>query len=160
MNDIASVEFESASPLFFDSYERNRTTGSFILRIDPLYERNGRRCDARRKPAHGNVVAPFLDECIQPARALAPNAAVTAAERFARHGHRPAIVLAEGRYSLAAPCSGALSSNAATKFCSRPLRRHTRLGEFPWRWQKEQEAAGLIFDLFRYLGSICPPNTR
>ena len=35
MNDIAAVEFESASPLFFDAYDRNRTTGSFIL-IDPI----------------------------------------------------------------------------------------------------------------------------
>ena len=35
MNDIAAVEFETTMPLFFDPYERNRTTGSFIL-IDPL----------------------------------------------------------------------------------------------------------------------------
>ena len=35
MNDIASVEFEAASPLFFDPYTRNRATGSLIL-IDPL----------------------------------------------------------------------------------------------------------------------------
>ena len=35
MNDIAAVQFETANPLFFDPYERNRTTGSFIL-IDAL----------------------------------------------------------------------------------------------------------------------------
>jgi sulfate adenylyltransferase subunit 1 len=35
MNEIAFVEFESSSPLFFDPYRRNRATGSFIL-IDPL----------------------------------------------------------------------------------------------------------------------------
>ena len=35
MNDIAAVEFETASPLFFDPYKRNRVTGSFIL-IDPI----------------------------------------------------------------------------------------------------------------------------
>ena len=34
MNDIASVEFEAASPLFLDPYTRNRATGSLIL-IDP-----------------------------------------------------------------------------------------------------------------------------
>jgi sulfate adenylyltransferase large subunit len=34
MNDIASVEIESSVPLFFDSYRRNRSMGSFIL-IDP-----------------------------------------------------------------------------------------------------------------------------
>ena len=35
MNDIAEVELDSASPLFFDPYAENRATGSFIL-IDPL----------------------------------------------------------------------------------------------------------------------------
>ena len=35
MNDIGAVQFEAVRPLFFDPYERNRTTGSFIL-IDPL----------------------------------------------------------------------------------------------------------------------------
>ena len=34
-NDIADVTVESTLPLFFDSYQRNRTTGSFIL-IDPI----------------------------------------------------------------------------------------------------------------------------
>ena len=35
MNDIGAVDFESTSPLYFDPYRRNRTTGSFIL-IDPI----------------------------------------------------------------------------------------------------------------------------
>jgi sulfate adenylyltransferase subunit 1 len=35
MNGIAEVEFETRSSLFFDAYEKNRTTGSFIL-IDPI----------------------------------------------------------------------------------------------------------------------------
>jgi bifunctional enzyme CysN/CysC/sulfate adenylyltransferase subunit 1 len=35
MNEIAAVEIATVSPLFFDPYSRNRTTGSFIL-IDPL----------------------------------------------------------------------------------------------------------------------------
>ena len=35
MNDIAYVEFETVSPLFFDPYTQNRITGSFIL-IDPI----------------------------------------------------------------------------------------------------------------------------
>jgi sulfate adenylyltransferase subunit 1 len=34
MNDIGIVELETTRPLFFDSYEENRATGSFIL-IDP-----------------------------------------------------------------------------------------------------------------------------
>ncbi len=35
MNEIALVEFAASTPLFFDRYEQNRATGSFIL-IDPL----------------------------------------------------------------------------------------------------------------------------
>jgi bifunctional enzyme CysN/CysC len=35
LNDIGTVEFETHQPLFCDAYERNRTTGSFIL-IDPI----------------------------------------------------------------------------------------------------------------------------
>src|SRR6266851_6347407 len=35
MNHIAAVELETSSPLFFDSYQQNRMTGSFIV-IDPL----------------------------------------------------------------------------------------------------------------------------
>ena len=97
MNDIASVEFESASPLFFDSYARNRATGSLIL-IDPL--------------SNATVGAAMLDEnqsetAPRPSnRESSPQtharSPVTAAERFARHGHRPAIVLTEGRGALAA----------------------------------------------------------
>jgi len=34
LNDIARVEIRTASPIFFDSYNKNRGTGSFIL-IDP-----------------------------------------------------------------------------------------------------------------------------
>jgi sulfate adenylyltransferase large subunit len=103
LNDIASVEFETTSPLFFDSYEHNRTTGSFIL-IDPL--------------SNATVGAAMLGENqletssrssqseLNP-RAFAQTP-VTAAERFARHGHRPAIVLAEGRDALAALLERAL----------------------------------------------------
>jgi bifunctional enzyme CysN/CysC/sulfate adenylyltransferase subunit 1 len=103
INDIASVEFETTSPLFFDSYEHNRTTGSFIL-IDPL--------------SNATVGAAMLGENqletssrssqseLNP-RVFAQTP-VTAAERFARHGHRPAIVLAEGRDALAALLERAL----------------------------------------------------
>src|ERR1700737_2704699 len=35
MNGIAFVELATSAPLFFDSYEHSRTTGSFIL-VDPL----------------------------------------------------------------------------------------------------------------------------
>jgi sulfate adenylyltransferase large subunit len=96
MNDIASVEFESKSPLFFDSYERNRTTGSFIL-IDPLSNATvGAAMLGENQP---EAPSPSSNrESNSHALAQTP---VTAAERFARHGHRPAIVLAEGRHALA-----------------------------------------------------------
>jgi bifunctional enzyme CysN/CysC len=35
LNDIGTVELETHCPIFFDPYEANRTTGSFIL-IDPI----------------------------------------------------------------------------------------------------------------------------
>ena len=34
MNDIGRVSLRTAAPLFYDSYQRNRQTGSFVL-IDP-----------------------------------------------------------------------------------------------------------------------------
>jgi bifunctional enzyme CysN/CysC/sulfate adenylyltransferase subunit 1 len=103
MNDIASVEFESTNPLFFDSYERNRTTGCFIL-IDPLSNATvgaamlgENRPETQSRPANHATNPQTL--------AQTP---VSAAERFARHGHRPAIVLAEGRHAFAALLERAL----------------------------------------------------
>jgi sulfate adenylyltransferase large subunit len=96
MNDIASVEFESTTPLFFDSYERNCTTGSFIL-IDPFSNATvGAAMLSENQP---QTPVRFSTSELHP-QALA-QISVTAAERFARHGHRPAIVLAEGRDQLA-----------------------------------------------------------
>jgi sulfate adenylyltransferase large subunit len=96
MNDIASVEFESASPLFFDSYERNRISGSFIL-IDPLSNATvGAAMLGENRP---QTTPPSSNPGSSP-QTLA-QIPVTAVERFARHGHRPAIVLAEGRDVLA-----------------------------------------------------------
>lgn len=35
LNQIARVTFTTAKPLFFDSYQKNKACGSFIL-IDPI----------------------------------------------------------------------------------------------------------------------------
>ena len=35
MNDIGRVQLRVSQPIFFDTYRRNRNTGSFIL-IDPF----------------------------------------------------------------------------------------------------------------------------
>jgi len=96
MNDIASVEFESTIPLFFDSYERNRTTGSFIL-IDPLSNATvGAAMLGENQPETTSRSSNHESDSL--ALAQTP---VAAAERFARHGHRPAIVLVECRHALA-----------------------------------------------------------
>ncbi|HXN54301.1 MAG TPA: sulfate adenylyltransferase subunit CysN [Candidatus Acidoferrum sp.] len=85
MNDIASVEFETGSPLLLDPYNRNRTTGSFIL-IDPT--------------SNTTVGAAMIFESLSQGK-FAQNqqianegkgfGAVTFQERHERHGHRPAI---------------------------------------------------------------------
>ena len=103
MNDIAAVEFEAASPLFFDPYDRNRTTGSFIL-IDPL--------------SNATVGAAMIQRDLSGQAGGAPAHAasaevlwmmpVAAADRYERHGHQPALILVEGRRRLAEYLESAL----------------------------------------------------
>jgi bifunctional enzyme CysN/CysC len=92
MNDVACVEFEAAAPLFFDPYASNRTTGSFIL-IDPLSNATvgAAMIQGEVRGRAGDVSG--VEE--------AQSAAVSPRERYARHGHAPAIVLAGGRAGLA-----------------------------------------------------------
>lgn len=96
MNEIASVEFEASGPLFFDSYQLNRATGSFIL-IDPL--------------TNATVGAGMIQEEISkvksaqslqlPTVGTVPGNGVALSEREARHGHAPAIVLVSKRPGIA-----------------------------------------------------------
>jgi sulfate adenylyltransferase subunit 1 len=95
MNEIASVAFETVSPLFFDPYKRNRVTGSFIL-IDSL--------------SNATVGAGMIQEDAdnQTSRLLphAPSAnaaygGVTEQERRKRHGHFPAIFCIAGGLDVA-----------------------------------------------------------
>jgi sulfate adenylyltransferase large subunit len=88
MNDIAYVEFETVSALFFDPYTQNRTTGSFIL-IDPI---------SNATLGAGLIRADLSGEAVAAAVTQEP---VTAAERYKRHGHYPALVLVEGNPELA-----------------------------------------------------------
>jgi len=85
MNEIATVEIETSKPLFFDPYERNRTTGSLVL-ID---------VDTNATVGAGMIVRAVA------AHAAKPSGPVTAAERRARFGHRPGTVLVGPRESLA-----------------------------------------------------------
>ena len=95
MNDIAYVEFETVSPLFFDPYTQNRITGSFIL-IDPI---------SNATLGAGMIRADLSDQTVAEDTVHAP---VTAMERYQRHGHFPALVLVEGNPSLATRLERAL----------------------------------------------------
>jgi sulfate adenylyltransferase large subunit len=77
MNAIGVVEIVTAKPLFFDSYERNRITGSFIL-VDP--------------ETSATVAAGMIRQPLAAVRGAGP---VTAAERTARWGHRGAVIEAQ-----------------------------------------------------------------
>ena len=101
LNDIGEVEFETAAPLFFDVYERNRTTGSFIL-IDPLTNGTvGAGMIRRDLSAQGDGGAAGEAEELW-------KEPVTAKSREGRHGHEPALIVTEGRGRLAQYLESAL----------------------------------------------------
>ncbi len=83
MNDIAAVEVETSSPLFFDSYRQNRITGSFII-IDPL---------TNATLGAGMIQGPLTGgaDALPAQPAQSPETPVTNLERYQRHGHCPAI---------------------------------------------------------------------
>lgn len=81
MNDIATVEVETSSPLFFDSYRQNRTTGSFIV-IDPL---------TNATLGAGMIQSPLSGSIGALPKTYSPENLVTNLERYQRHGHYPAI---------------------------------------------------------------------
>jgi bifunctional enzyme CysN/CysC len=96
LNDIARVEVTTSAPLFFDPYQINRATGSFIL-VDPF--------------THATVGAGMIRGAVQ-AEDAAPGAQAQASpatpgavwedwnlgreEREARNGHRAAVVWLTG----------------------------------------------------------------
>jgi sulfate adenylyltransferase subunit 1 len=95
MNEIGSVDFEAHVPLFFDPYSSNRTTGGFIL-IDVATNATvgagmiQEDLSAMRIAGETEFVSSAADETL-----------VMAEERYARHGHVPAVFLLEGRPALA-----------------------------------------------------------
>ncbi len=106
MNDIAAVEFETASPLFFDPYKRNRVTGSFIL-IDPISNATVGAAMIERE------LVPQTEHSFQDIRAAKPEAmpvtaALTIEDRYRRHGHYPAVIFAGNRLALARSLESAL----------------------------------------------------
>ena len=85
INDIASVEVETSSPLFFDSYQQNRATGSFIL-IDPLMNAT---------LGAGMILDAVSKSTVETTPSLS-SGPVDLRERYQRHGHYPAILLVDG----------------------------------------------------------------
>lgn len=91
MNEIGAVEFETVSPLHFDPYHRNRTTGSFIL-IDPISNATLGAAMIRRESPGPAASKPRPQVTLK---------LLSSEERHQRHGHRPAVALVEGRGVLA-----------------------------------------------------------
>ena len=77
LNEIGVVSLEAQRPLYFDAYQRNRATGSFIL-IDPI---------GNETLGAGMITRPWSDSHFGP---------VTPAERTMRIGHRPFVVRLQG----------------------------------------------------------------
>jgi sulfate adenylyltransferase subunit 1 len=104
MNDIASVEFEAASALFFDPYTRNRATGSLIL-IDPLTNATVAAAMIEKDLAamSDSLAEVAIDQ-------VAWDTPVTADDRSQRHGHMPALILLKDRPRLAVYLERALFS--------------------------------------------------
>jgi bifunctional enzyme CysN/CysC/sulfate adenylyltransferase subunit 1 len=91
MNEIASVDFETSQPLFFDPYRSNRTTGSFIL-IDPLTNATvGAGMIREASPSERG-----RPERVKGNPGKSTTGRVTVEERIARRGHRPAIFALAG----------------------------------------------------------------
>jgi sulfate adenylyltransferase large subunit len=97
LNEIGAVVMETSSPLFFDSYRRNRSTGAFIL-IDPVTNATagaGMILERRHPETAASVAKTALLEVDSGA------VKVTPAERIARLGHQPATIWLTARIDLA-----------------------------------------------------------
>jgi len=97
MNEIATVEFESHSPLFFDSYSINRATGSFIL-IDPLTNATVGAGMIQQDASAGSDTGERHTRAVLRIEERSP---VSDKERQARHGHLPGFFLFEEQASVA-----------------------------------------------------------
>jgi sulfate adenylyltransferase large subunit len=103
MNGIAVLEIESSSPLFFDSYESSRTTGSFIL-VDPLSNATvgaGMIREDLSGPRNGG--GRYQESALEiGGEGVAPE------ERYQRNGHRSAVFVFRKDDSLAESAERAL----------------------------------------------------
>jgi len=95
MNEIASVEFAASSPLFFDRYQQNRATGSFIV-IDPFSNASVGAAMIREE-LPGSVEARFE----RSASARPTTGRITKQERAERHRHVAGLLVVQGGPSAA-----------------------------------------------------------
>jgi sulfate adenylyltransferase large subunit len=96
LNEIGLVEIETARPLFFDPYRRNRATGAFIL-IDPVSNATvaaGMIAERRDEERKADLSAALRGDEFSTGR-------LTPAERYARWRHQPATVWLTARRDLA-----------------------------------------------------------
>jgi sulfate adenylyltransferase large subunit len=96
MNGIALVEVETSSPLFVDSYNVCRATGSFIL-IDALSNATVGAGMVRET----QITSTAISETGEPETGKYASSQVRVQERAARHGHLSGIFLLPGRPALA-----------------------------------------------------------
>ena len=96
LNEIGLVEIETARPLFFDAYRKNRATGAFIL-IDPVSNATvaaGMIAERKDEERKGDLSAALRSDEFSAGR-------LTPAERYARWRHQPATVWLTARRDLA-----------------------------------------------------------
>jgi hypothetical protein len=96
LNEIGVVEIETARPLFFDAYRKNRATGAFIL-IDPVSNATvaaGMIAERKEDERKSDLSAALRSDEFSAGR-------LTPAERYARWRHQPATVWLTARRELA-----------------------------------------------------------
>ncbi len=92
MNGIGSVHIAAARPLAFDPYQKNRTTGSFVL-IDPA---------TNATVAAGMITGRVVDSVpVRAQQKIQTTTPVSLAERVTRQGHRGAAIHLGHRSELA-----------------------------------------------------------
>ncbi len=96
LNEIGRCSITVNQPLFFDSYRRNKTTGSFIIidRVSNITVGAGMITD--RDTAKGTKVAAWEQIETSEATDSTKVQAVSEQERSARYGQKPATVLLTG----------------------------------------------------------------
>ncbi len=96
LNEIGRVSLKTARPIFFDPYQRNRGTGSFIL-IDPVTNRTVAAGMIRgRTRSVADVTRTKHAESRVSTNVRWEDGAITAADWEARNGHKGAVVWCTG----------------------------------------------------------------